>query len=98
MPVSGLGENSMRELNKNEFMRVRKGYDHALSLYQDGYLKETLLELKKPIRILEYRGENTRFLALCLQLQARALKDLGREKEAQSALERAEGILQRIGG
>lgn len=77
-------------------MRVKRGYDHALSLYEDGYLKEALLELKKPIRILEYRAENTRFLALCLQLRAKAFQDLNQQEEAKSDLERAEAILQRI--
>ncbi len=96
MPITQMKGSIMRELNKNEFMRVKKGYDNALSLYQDGYLKEALLELKRPIRILEYRAENTRFLALCLQLQAKALHDLGKEPEAEVASLRAEEILRRI--
>lgn len=86
----------MRDLNKNEFMKVRRGYENALSLLEDGYVRQALLELKQPIRILEYRGESTKFLALCLQLKARALKELNRPAEAEDCLKRAQAILDKI--
>lgn len=97
MPAAGPERRILlRDLNKNEFMKVRRGYENALSLLEDGYVRQALLELKQPIRILEYQGESTKFLALCLQLKARALSELDRTKEAEDCLSRAQAILERI--
>lgn len=59
-----------RELNKNEFWKVAKGYENASELYEQGLYKEALLELKPAFRLLERDAIKTRMLAKCYVLRA----------------------------
>lgn len=85
-----------RELNKNEFFKVRKAYEEATGLYNDHYYKETIYVLKDAFRLLQRDGVQTRMLAKCYALQARAFSALSKKDKAISSYEAALLVLKRI--
>lgn len=87
----------MRELNKNEFMVVRRGLEDARDLRSRGYLKDALFALKRPKKILEYGAQKTRMLALVYLEESGILAQLGKTAQSEAASHHAQAILDAIG-
>lgn len=84
-----------RQLNKNEFLRVRRWFEDAKELAEAKEMASALSELKKAIRLLERDSIQTRMLAACKILEGKILQ--AQNKPAQACFENALVILEQIG-
>lgn len=85
----------LRQLNKNEFLRCRRGYEDALELAGQKLYREARLELKPVIRLLERDKQPTRMLAKCYILRAQIEEQLTPDRAPatwQAARDVLEGI------
>lgn len=85
-----------RELNKNEFFKVKRGYDQALELLQDNFVKAALKEIQGSIRLLEKIGDPILFLAKCYEIEAQCYERLNEDKKASYSIHLAKQIRKRI--
>lgn len=85
------------ELNKNEFMWIRRCLKNARECLEDQNYKGALLELKKPMQRMEREPIATRIQALCNITLADAYKGLDKKDKELYCLQAAEAIFEKIG-
>lgn len=74
-----------RELDKRDFFKIKRGYDNALDMYEQGYYKEALLELRPGLTAMEKDAMQTRMLAKYRLLQGKAHQALHQNRQAENS-------------